>query len=240
MRKFDKNKNIKKANLLAEQRHLESKGLIKEDNVVNENVFHAEGGVNVFTESEEVEEIEIPVKLQDEILNFFSQQRVGSAAIANDNKVAFYNWLEMMWSPENLHMGANSREIRTNNPATMAKYLDRRGISGKTFVKEENSLVGDSNLNESHYGSEEGKSYGSSIDRVNYSPEKGNTLAQFMDELIGKGLTNVTFVKVDGNNMVFSTDTSVENEIVGALGTSYDVKAIDSGEGNTLLYFNMV
>ncbi len=141
MRKFDKNKNIKKANLLAEQRHLESKGLIKEDNVVNENVFHAEGGVNVFTESEEVEEIEIPAKLQDEILNFFSQQRVGSAAMANDNKVAFYNWLEMMWSPENLHMGANSREIRTNNPATMAKYLDRRGISGKTFVKEEDSLV---------------------------------------------------------------------------------------------------
>jgi len=31
MRKFDKNKNIKKANLLAEQRHLESKGLIKEE-----------------------------------------------------------------------------------------------------------------------------------------------------------------------------------------------------------------
>ena len=61
-----------------------------------------------------------------------------------------------------------------------------------------------------------------------------------MDELIGKGLTNVTFVKVDGNNMVFSTDTSVENEIVGALGASYDVKAIDSGEGDTLLYFNMV
>jgi hypothetical protein len=31
MRKFDKSKNIKKANLLAEQRHLESKGLIKEE-----------------------------------------------------------------------------------------------------------------------------------------------------------------------------------------------------------------
>jgi|TARA_R110000824_G_scaffold365804_1_gene554345 hypothetical protein len=30
MRSFDKNKNIAKANKLAEQRHLESKGLIKE------------------------------------------------------------------------------------------------------------------------------------------------------------------------------------------------------------------
>jgi hypothetical protein len=122
----------------------------------------------------------------------------------------------------------------------MAKYLDRRGISGKTFVKEEGGLVGDANLNESHYGSEEGESYGSSIDRVNYSPEKGNALASFMDELIGKGLTNVAFVKVDGDNMVFSTGTSVENEIVRTLGASYDVKAIDSGEGNTLLYFNML
>ena len=31
MRRFDKKKNIKKANLLAEQRHLTSKGIIKED-----------------------------------------------------------------------------------------------------------------------------------------------------------------------------------------------------------------
>jgi hypothetical protein len=31
MRRFDKNKNIKKANLLAEQRHLQSKGLINEN-----------------------------------------------------------------------------------------------------------------------------------------------------------------------------------------------------------------
>lgn len=33
MRKFDKTKNILKANLLNEQRHLESKGLIKEDSI---------------------------------------------------------------------------------------------------------------------------------------------------------------------------------------------------------------
>ena len=32
MRRFDKNKNIQKANLLVEQRYLESKGLLKEDN----------------------------------------------------------------------------------------------------------------------------------------------------------------------------------------------------------------
>jgi hypothetical protein len=34
MRRFDKTNNMVKANLLAEQRYLESRGLIKEDNVI--------------------------------------------------------------------------------------------------------------------------------------------------------------------------------------------------------------
>ena len=231
MRKFDKNKNIKKANLLAEQRHLESKGLIKEDNTVNENVFHAEGGVNVFTESEEVEEIEIPAKLQDEILNFFSQQRVGSAAMANDNKVAFYNWLEMMWSPENLHMGANSREIRTNNPATMAKYLDRRGISGKTFVKEENSLVGDSNLNE--------------VGR-DTSPILGKARVQFIEDLKGLGfdINKIKFIKSDKGQMVFKVNDTHEGLAQNRLDNSEDTtissgKVINDGKGNIHLVFKI-
>ena len=231
MRKFDKNKNIKKANLLAEQRHLESKGLIKEDNTVNENVFHAEGGVNVFTESEEVEEIEIPAKLQDEILNFFSQQRVGSAAMANDNKVAFYNWLEMMWSPENLHMGANSREIRTNNPATMAKYLDRRGISGKTFVKEENSLVGDSNLNE--------------VGR-DTSPILGKARVQFIEDLKGLGfdINKIEFIKSDKGQMVFKVNDTHEGLAQNRLDNSEDTtissgKVINDGKGNIHLVFKI-
>ena len=225
MRKFDKNKNIKKANLLAEQRHLESKGLIKEDNTVNENVFHAEGGVNVFTESEEVEEIEIPAKLQDEILNFFSQQRVGSAAMANDNKVAFYNWLEMMWSPENLHMGANSREIRTNNPTTMAKYLDRRGISGKTFVKEEN------NLNE--------------VGR-DTSPILGKARVQFIEDLkdLGFDIDKIEFIKSDKGQMFFKaidTDEGLaQNRLDNSKNTTISSgKVINDGKGNIHLVFKI-
>ena len=36
MRRFDKKYNIRKANLLAEQRHLQSKGLINETDEINE------------------------------------------------------------------------------------------------------------------------------------------------------------------------------------------------------------
>ncbi len=242
MRKFDKSKNIKKANLLAEQRHLESKGLIKEEEY-NIDSIKAQLGPDVsdeemsnvmsalamddkkVTESEEVEEIEIPAKLQDEIMNFFSQQRVGSAAVANDNKVAFYNWLEMMWSPENLHMGRNSREIRTNNPTTMAKYLDRRGISGKTFVKEEN------NLNE--------------VGR-DTSPILGKARVQFIEDLedLGFDIDKIEFIKSDKGQMVFKVNDTDEGLAQNRLDNSKiptisSGKVINDGKGNIHLVFKI-
>lgn len=41
MRRFDKKNNIAKANLLAEQRYLESKGLIKENMVDESDLYEA-------------------------------------------------------------------------------------------------------------------------------------------------------------------------------------------------------
>lgn len=45
MRRFDKDKNIQKANLLAEQRYLQSKGLLKENLDVSYE-FYYDGNVN--------------------------------------------------------------------------------------------------------------------------------------------------------------------------------------------------
>ena len=128
MRRFDKNKSVKKANLLAEQRYLESKGLINE-NIGEEPISEVEPVNN------EDQIPEVPEALKNEIMNFLSQQRVGSAAMANDNKVILYDYLETMWSPQDLHYGADSNEIRTNNPELMQKHLSKHGISGKRFVK---------------------------------------------------------------------------------------------------------
>ena len=55
--------------------------------------------------------------------------------MANDNKAILYDYLETMFSPVDLNMGANSNEIRTNNPELMQKHLAKHGISGKSFVK---------------------------------------------------------------------------------------------------------
>ncbi len=140
MRKSDKKKSILKANLIAEQRYLKSKGLINES-------FHDEDGtpIGVNSKHEPISEMgadepekipEIPEALKQAVMDFLSQQRVGSAAQANDNKAAFYNWLETMWSPQHLHYGANGNEIRTNNPEFMSKYLDKHQITGKSFVRE--------------------------------------------------------------------------------------------------------
>lgn len=46
----------------------------------------------------------------------------------------------------------------------------------------------------------------------NYSPKLGMTLTQFIDSLIDKQLTDVKFVKEDGDKMIFSTTTPLGNE----------------------------
>jgi hypothetical protein len=57
MRRFDKTKNILKANILAEQRYLESKGLIKEvtDNYDNTADRAAQSGINQYGDEDKVE-----------------------------------------------------------------------------------------------------------------------------------------------------------------------------------------
>lgn len=59
MRRFDKTKNILKANILAEQRYMESKGLIKEvyDNYDNTADRAAQFGINQYDDDDVVAEI---------------------------------------------------------------------------------------------------------------------------------------------------------------------------------------
>ena len=234
MRKFDKKNKMVSANIMAEKRYLESKGFI------NENVFHAEGGINVFSESSNAKfdlnsnDNEFSRELSKLINRYVGLSNTNDAGMSTDNRVFIHKNLmkivNQTFPTTSLRVGVDGKEYYTNRPEEMGEFLTSMGIT-------DFRLKG---VNESHYGSEEGESYGSSIDRVNYSPEKGNTLTQFMDELIAKGLTGVSFVKVDGNKMIFSTDTPIENEIVVGLGRHYDVKSIDGGNGKTLLVFNMV
>ena len=237
MRKFDKKNKMVSANIMAEKRYLESKGFI------NENVFHAEGGINVFSESSNAKfdlnsnDNEFSRELSNLINRYVGLSNTNDAGMSNDNRVFIHKNLmkivNQTFPTTSLRVGVDGKEYYTNRPEEMGEFLTSMGIT-------DFRLKG---VNESHYGSEEGESYGSAIDRVNYSPGKG-TLTDFMDELIAKGLTNVTFVKVveteHGNKMIFSTGTPVGNEIVVGLGRHYDVKAIDSGNGKTLLVFNMV
>lgn len=46
----------------------------------------------------------------------------------------------------------------------------------------------------------------------NYSPKLGVTLVQFMDDLSNNQLTDVKFVKEEGDKMIFSTTTPLGNE----------------------------
>lgn len=76
--------------------------------------------------------------------------------------------------------------------------------------------------------------------KPNYSPKLGTTLSQFIDELTDKQLTNVKFVKEDGEKMVFSTTTKPENVIIQSLNDDKNFpasRALDDGTGNTILYF---
>ena len=76
MRRFDKNNNIRKANLLSEQRYLKSKGLIIEDTYID-NEGNLQG-----LETPKLDDVKVSVidvaKLNDDIDNFIKSKVVNS------------------------------------------------------------------------------------------------------------------------------------------------------------------
>lgn len=109
MRRFDKTKNILKANLLAEQRYLESKGLIKEvtDNYDNTADRAGKSGINQFGDKEYEERQKLMNLPNDNIIYNIEQNgvdttysfddKVGTAKIEvlGDNKVIATYYFEL-------------------------------------------------------------------------------------------------------------------------------------------------
>jgi hypothetical protein len=155
MRTFDKKIKIQKANMLAEKRHIESKGLIYES-------FHSPDGtpigvdgnhntvipVNEYVESNKYD-LSNP-SVMDEFYNDlikvwtkYCGQNPNSFAVSNDNRVMLYNMLKdgtimdkinQIWSPGTLNLGTHGSEYPTNNPEMMTKHLNSMGITDFELV----------------------------------------------------------------------------------------------------------
>ena len=175
MRKSDKKKNFLKVNLLAEQRYLQSKGLVTES-------FHEADGTPIG-----VDEKHMPITeygqskqfdLRDEqnmkslvsmILSYLGKEKTNDASIANDNKVIVYtellNRLMQMSPPSTLNNGENGNEIYTNNPEAMRDYLTKFNVGGNfRFIGSDGS-----ELNEGYVSEAEG------TDLSNYKGELSKT-----------------------------------------------------------------
>jgi hypothetical protein len=148
MRRFDKKRNIAKVNLLAEQRYLESKGLISESFEISEDVSIDE---ELYTEN--VNENKFDLTNPTVMGEFFNDligvwtkycgQNANNYAIANDNRVILYNMLKdgtimnrinQAWSSATLNLGKHGKEYPTNNPEMMTKHLNSIGITDFELV----------------------------------------------------------------------------------------------------------
>ena len=150
MRKSDKKKNFLKVNLLAEQRYLQSKGIVTES-------FHEADGTPIG-----VNEKHMPITeygqskqfdLRDEqnmdslismIVSYLGKEKTNDASIANDNKVIVYTELlrklMLMSPPSTLNNGENGSEIYTNNPEAMRNYLNKFKVGGDfKFIDSKNT-----------------------------------------------------------------------------------------------------
>lgn len=144
MRRFDKKLKVEKANILAEKRYIESKGLISES-------FHSPDGtpIGVDHKQQPIKEYSDSNKydltneanmdsLVSMILSYLGKEKTNSASIANDNKIIIYNDLIkklMQMSPaSSLNNGKNGNEIYTNNPEMMADYLTKIGLNNFVLI----------------------------------------------------------------------------------------------------------
>jgi len=159
MRRFDKNNNLKKANLLAEQRYLTDKGFINES-------FHESDGTPIG-----VDHMHMPVNENSsnsmdltnpsntdnfksllhrvifENVDYFNFNKTRDKATANDNMVFFTTKMlpGFFKSPQvNINYRGSSFEIWTNNPELMKEYLQMMGQdpSKYSFWDSNNQQVG--------------------------------------------------------------------------------------------------
>lgn len=147
MRKIDKRVNLKKVNLIAEQRYLNAKGISEsfhEADGTPIGVDHNHQPINEYSQSNQYDlrQDENMDTLVSMILSYLGKEKTNNAAIANDNKVIIYNELMqrlMQMSPaSNLNNGENGNEVYTNNPEAMAAYLNKNGMSDFVLIDSNN------------------------------------------------------------------------------------------------------
>lgn len=115
MRRFDKTKNIQKANLLAEQRYLQSKNIIKENMVDESDLYEAER----ISMSEFFGDVTDNV---DTLLKMFSKYKPNNSWFMTVGYVNNVGAIPVNINPENL---AKFEEIATNiDSPTLKRYLD--------------------------------------------------------------------------------------------------------------------
>jgi hypothetical protein len=155
MRRFDKKLKVQKANILAEKRHIEEKGLIYESfrspDGTPIGVNHKHEPVEKLSEnsSENKYDLSNPT-VMDEFFNDllkvwtkYCGQNANNFAVSNDNRVMLYNMLKdgtimnkinQVWSPSTLNLGKHGKEYPTNNPDMMTKHLNSIGITDFELV----------------------------------------------------------------------------------------------------------
>ena len=144
MRKSDKKHNIKKVNLLAEQRYFESKDLVNESfHDVDGTPIGVDGNHNPINEYGQSNEYDLSNeqnmdKLISHIVSYFSSEKTNDKGIANDNKAIIYNTLInkiFELSPlSSMNVGNNQNEYYTNNPEMMDAFLKKVGIDNFTLI----------------------------------------------------------------------------------------------------------
>ena len=133
MRKIDKKHNIAKVNLLAEQRYLESRGLISEslqevddnhDSVVPVNEYGQSGQYDLSNQANMDSLVTI-------IASYLSGEKTNNKAVANDNKVIIFNDLIKnilgRVPASNFNYAGNANQIYTNDETAMMEYLRKIG-----------------------------------------------------------------------------------------------------------------
>ena len=115
MRRFDKTKNIQKANLLAEQRYLQSKGIIKENMVDESDLYEAER----VSMSEFFGDVTDNV---DTLLKMFSKYKPNNSWFMTVGYVNNVGSLPVNINPENL-AGFEEISAKIDSPI-LKRYLD--------------------------------------------------------------------------------------------------------------------
>ena len=123
MRRFDKTKNILKANILAEQRYLESKGLIKEaiDNYDNTADRAAQSGINQYGDENYEERQKLMNSSNDDIIDNIE-----------------YNGKHETYSFDSNETGTAKIEVYGNNEEVIATYYfklaDLKSLDNRPWV----------------------------------------------------------------------------------------------------------